>query len=219
MHTLVFKSGATGHGHKFVGDGLAADGGLELLLADRFFLEEKHADFLVEVAHLIDQILVGFFREFLVVGGDFFNLISGALLAVFDINDGLLVENVELTLEIILAAQRDENRPGIGAEFVAHTVHGGVEVRAGAVHFVDESDAGHPVFAGLAPDRFRLRLHAGHAAEDGDGAVEHTQGTLNLGRKVHVAGCINNVHAHLEALVSLVDPLLLALHPRAGGGG
>ena len=36
-----------------------------------------------------------------------------------------------------------------------------VEIRADAVHLVDEDDARHVIFVGLAPDGFGLRLNAG----------------------------------------------------------
>ena len=95
---------------------------------------------------------------------------------------------------------------------------GGVEVRPDAVHLVDEGDAGHVVFGRLAPDGFRLRLHSGDAAEDGDGAVEHAKRTFHLGRKVHVPGSIDDVHPLFDAFKHLVNAFLLALHPRTGGG-
>ena len=81
----------------------------------------------------------------------------------------------------------------VGAEPVAHRLHGGEEVRAGAVHLVDEGDARHLVLVRLPPDRLGLRLHARDGVEDGDGAVEDAQAALDLDRKVHVAGRIDDV--------------------------
>ena len=91
------------------------------------------------------------------------------------INNGFLVDDIELAFEVVLAAKRDENRPGIRAEFLAHGVYGGVEVGAGAVHFIDESDTGNAVFGGLAPDGLGLGLNACDAAEYGDRAIEHAE--------------------------------------------
>src|SRR5205085_2442649 len=51
------------------------------------------------------------------------------------------------------------------------------------------------VAIGLAPDRLGLWLDTGDGVEDGDRAVEHTQAPLDLDRKVHVPGRIDNVHA------------------------
>src|SRR5690606_42040666 len=42
-------------------------------------------------------------------------------------------------------------------------------------------------------DLLRLRLHALLAVEDGDGAVEHAQGALDLDREVDVAGRVDDV--------------------------
>ena len=60
-------------------------------------------------------------------------------------------------------------------------------VRPGAVHLVDEGDAGHVVPLHLAVDRDRLRLHASHRAEDQHGAVKHAERALDLDREVDVA--------------------------------
>ena len=62
-----------------------------------------------------------------------------------------------------------------------------VEVRADAVHLVDERDARDVVLGRLTPDGFRLRLHAGDAAEHGDRAIEHAQRTLHFGGEIDVA--------------------------------
>ena len=127
-----------------------------------------------------------------------------------------LIDDVELALEMIFRAERNQHRPGIRAELRAHVVDRVVEVRARAVHLVDERDARHVVLGRLTPDRLGLRLHAGHAAEDGDRAIEHAQRTLHLGREIHVAGGVDDVHAHLDAFESLVNAFLLALLPEAG---
>ena len=86
---------------------------------------------------------------------------------------------------------------GVGAELLAHLVDHVLEVRADAVHLVDEDDARDVVFGGLAPDGLGLGLHAGHAAEDDDRAVEHPQRALDLGGEVHVAGGVDDVDALL----------------------
>ena len=82
---------------------------------------------------------------------------------VVEIKNRLLVHDVELALEIIFLAERNQDRPGIRAELLAHVVDRVVEVGAGAVHLVDERDARDQIFGRLAPDRLGLRLHAGHA--------------------------------------------------------
>ena len=57
------------------------------------------------------------------------------------------------------------------------------EVRANAVHLVDEADAGHAILVGLAPNGFRLRLHARTASKIAR-AVEHPQRALDFRREI-----------------------------------
>ena len=71
-------------------------------------------------------------------------------------------------------------QPPAAAAGAAHHVAGAVEVGAHAVHLVDKADARHAVLVGLAPHGLRLRLHARHRVEHGDGAVQHAQRALHL---------------------------------------
>ena len=85
--------------------------------------------------------------------------------------------------------------------------HDVIEVRAHAVHLVHEADARHAILVGLAPHRFRLRLHAGDGVKHANRAVQHAQRALHFHGEVHVAGRINNV-----------DAIFLAeAFPRSGG--
>ena len=59
LHALVLEGGTADDRDKLVGDGLAADAGLEHLGRDRLFLEEKRADFLIEIGDGGDEIVVG----------------------------------------------------------------------------------------------------------------------------------------------------------------
>ena len=74
---------------------------------------------------------------------------------------------------------------------VLHLLHDAVEVRADAVHLVDERDLRHLVLLGLAPHLLGLRLHAAHRAVEGHRAVEDAQRALHLGREVHVSGSVD----------------------------
>src|SRR5262249_51066115 len=68
-------------------------------------------------------------------------------------------------------------------------------VGADPVHLVDEADARHAVFVGLAPYGLGLRFDAGDRVEDGDGAVEDAQRALNLDREIDVARRVDDVDA------------------------
>ena len=107
--------------------------------------------------------------------------------------DGLHLDEVDDALELVLAADRDLDRHGVGAEAVLDRVDAAPEVGAGAVELVDEAEARHAVAIGLAPDRLGLRLDTGDAIEDDDRAVEHAEAPLDLDREVHVPGRIDDV--------------------------
>ena len=129
------------------------------------------------------------------------------------------LDEVDHAAEVLLLAHRQLHRHRAGAEAVDHRLHGGEEVRAGAVHLVDEGDARNAVAVGLPPDRLGLRLDAGDGVEDGDRAVEHAQAALHLDRKVHVPGRIDDVDTKIAPLGRRRsrgdrDPALLLLrHP------
>jgi hypothetical protein len=116
--------------------------------------------------------------------------------------------------EVLLGADRQEQRVRVALELRADVVDRPVEVGADAVHLIDEGEPGDVVLVGLAPDRLRLGLHARNGVEHRDRAVEDAQGALDLGREVHVAGRVDDVDA-------LLDPLPGAdgRFPGAGDGG
>ena len=129
-----------------------------------------------------------------------------------------MVHHIDHAREVLLGANRNANRISGRSETFAHLAHHIGEIRACAVHLVDECDPWDVILSGLPPNRLRLRLHSGHAAEHGDGTVQHAHGTLHLCGEVHVAWGINDVHA-----VPHVGPQLggsvIGLLPETGGGG
>ena len=122
------------------------------------------------------------------------------------VEDRLHLDEVDDAGERVLLADGDLHGHGVRAEAIAHRLHGGEEVRAGAVHLVDEGDARNLVLVGLPPDGLGLRLHAGDRVEDGDRAVEDAEAALDLDRKVHVPGRIDDV-----------DPMVTPDRRRRGG--
>ena len=120
--------------------------------------------------------------------------------SVFEYDDRLHLDEVDDPREVLLLADRNVDRNGTCAEAVAHRLHGGVEVGAGAVHLVDERDARDAVAVGLAPDGLGLRLDARDGVEDGDRAVEDAEAPLDLDGKVHVPGRIDDVDAMVAPL-------------------
>ena len=103
-----------------------------------------------------------------------------------------------------------------------------IEIRAHAIHLVDETDAGHAILVRLTPNGFRLRLHAGNGVKHADRAVQHAQRALDFHGEIHVARRINDIDAILFAKAIPAGggrragdrdaALALLLHPVHGGG-
>ncbi len=106
---------------------------------------------------------------------------------------GLALDEVDDALERLGGTPRDLDRRGLRGELRDHHLDAAVEVRADAVHLVDERDARDPVAVGLAPHGFGLRLDARDGVEDGDGAVEDAQRALDFRREVDVARRVDDV--------------------------
>jgi len=66
-------------------------------------------------------------------------------------------------------------------------------VGANGIHFIDKGNTRYPVFVRLSPYGFGLGFNPTLAAENDYRTVEDSEASLDLGRKVHVAGSIDNV--------------------------
>ena len=165
----------------------------------------------------VDQLVVVLVRLLGQLGRDLGDL--ELLAEVVLVDDRLHLDQVDDADVRVLLPDRELDRHRVRAEAVAHRLHGGEEVRAGAVHLVDERDARDLVLVGLAPDGLGLRLDARDAVEDGDRAVEHAQAPLDLHGKVHVPGRIDNVdpmvapHRRRRGRRDRDAALLLLRHP------
>ena len=112
---------------------------------------------------------------------------------VVGVDDLLHREQIDDAEELVFRADRHLNRNRARAEALANFVDDVEEVRAHAVHLVDEDDARNFVLVGLAPDGLRLRLHGGNRIEQRDETVEHAQRAFDFDREVDVARRIDNV--------------------------
>ena len=133
-------------------------------------------------------------------------------------------------MKIGFSPDGDDDGHGMGLEPVHHHLAHAKEVGTYAVHFVDKGQARNLVLVGLAPDGFRLRLHAAHGVIDHDGAIQHAHGALDLDGEVHVAGGVDDVDAMGLEIVLHARPerrgcrrgdgdaaFLFLLHPVHGG--
>ena len=214
LHTLVLVGGAHEHGVDLAGDNTLADGGLQLVDGDLLLHEDLLHQLVVAVGGGLKQLLVVQLGIFLELGRDLVHRLGvGHALVVGLEVPGSHGHEVHDAPEVILGTHGNLGGHGLRIQTVAHGLDGMEEVGTHAVVLVDEGDAGHAVTLGLAPHRLGLRLHAGNGIEYGDGAVEHAQGALYLGREVHVAGGVDDLEAVLLAI-----GLTAGVLPKAGGG-
>ena len=192
LHALVLERGAEQDGSDRVRERAGAERAADHLGRDRLLVEEVGLrQLVVELGDRVDQGVVVLVR---LLGELRRDLADGEVLAeLVLVDDRVHLDEVDDASVRVLLADRDLDHDGVGAQAVAHRLHGGEEVRAGAVHLVDERDARDAVAVGLAPDGLGLRLHAGDRVEDGDRAVEDAERPLHLDGKVHVPGRIDNV--------------------------
>jgi len=223
LNPLVAQRGAAEHRHQLQVQGGAPDGRPQLAGAHRGALEEALGDGVVVVRQDFHQTLavvpdlcrhsVGHrLREHL-----------GSEIFVFP-DQGVALDQVHHAIEPVAVEDGQLERQRHGGQLVAHLVHHGEEIGAGAVQLVNEGQPRHVVLVRLVPDRLGLRLHATHRAEDHHRAVQHPQAALHLDGEIHVARGVDE----LDLVVAPRETgdrrrdgdaaLLLLDHPVHGGG-
>ncbi len=223
LHALVLERRAADHRENLLRDGRLADARHDLFFGDRRAFDE--------------------FREQLVVGfGDRFDHLLAILLGLLEQIRGNLdlvelraqrfiapdarlhLHQIDDALELIFGADRKLNRHRPALQPVDDGIDGVIEIRAHAVHLIDEANARNAVLVGLPPHGFRLRLHAGHGVEHRHRAIQHAQTALHFGREIHVAGRVDDVDRDIAPLAGGGGrrngdaALLLLLHPVHDGG-
>src|SRR5215471_17022549 len=223
LHALVLERRAAQHRGERAGDRRPADRGDELLLGGLSALEVQLHHLVVILGDGLEQPVTPLAGRLDVVGGDVDVLVLVAL-ALGLPEQPAHPDQVDDAAEVGLDAPGKLDDQRRGAETVGNHLHAAVELGAYPVYLVHEADPRHAIPVGLAPDSLRLRLHAGHGVEHGDGAVEHPQRAFHLDGEVHVPGRIDDVDR-------VVTPgrggrggrdrdaaLLLLLHPVHGRG-
>ena len=218
LHALVLERRAAEHRHERDLLDRLADAALERVDVRLVAVEIGGHHLVVELDRGFDQRVAILLRLRLESGRNLFVVVFRPETLFFP-DDRLHAQQVDHALEARLRADRqlDADRPA--ADLGVDLLDAAEEIGADLVHLVDEHDARHAVFVGLAPDGFRLRLDALVAVENADRAVEHAQGPLDLDGEIDVAGRVDDVEA-------LVVPegggrggsdrdaaLLLLLHP------
>ncbi len=106
---------------------------------------------------------------------------------------GLHLNKVYNTLELVFKAYWDLHENCIQAELFDQLILYTVGIGATSVALVYESDAGNMVPLHLAVDSNGLGLYTTNRAENQDGAIKNTKGTLNFDCEVNVARSIDDV--------------------------
>ena len=125
-------------------------------------------------------------------------------------------------------AERILHGEGVGSESLPHHADNVFEVGPDSVHLVDQRYARDTVAVGLSPNRLRLGLDPSHGTEHRNGAIEHTQRSLDLGGEINVPRRIDDVDTVLGSGPLPMagrggrrngdPPLLFLLHPIHRGG-
>src|SRR5690606_27297200 len=111
--------------------------------------------------------------------------------------------------QILALADRELDRMRVRAKSIPHHADDTFEVRAHAVHLVDERHARNAVLVALTPDSLGLRLHTTNRTEHRDRPIENAKRPLDLYGAVDVPRGIDDV-----------DPIVLVeASPVTGGSG
>jgi hypothetical protein len=162
LDALVLERRAAQHRVDLAGDDHLADGALDLLGRELLgTTEELLEQRLVGLGDRLEQLLAVLLDLLDHVGRHGLDRVVLAQLRVATPGQGPSSDQVDDAGEVALGAPRqlDDQRTAFRRLTIMST--GAVEVRAGAVHLVDEADARHGVLVGLAPHRLGLRLDAG----------------------------------------------------------
>src|SRR6266566_288838 len=109
-----------------------------------------------------------------------------------------LFDKINKTFIVALTTNGNLNWYRYSPQAFTNHLHGAPEVSTDTVHFINETDTGDIIFIGLTPDCFGLWFNTSDGIEDNNPTVEDAQRTFDLGRKVHVAGGIDNVDAVIK---------------------
>ena len=107
----------------------------------------------------------------------------------------LVFDEIDHAFEIGLGADRKLDRDRLGLEAVDDHRQRALERSAGAVHFVDEAEAGNAVLVSLTPNGLGLRFNTGDGVEHHHPTVEHAQRALHFDSEVDVARRVDDVDA------------------------
>ena len=152
----------------------------------------------------LDEFLAPFLDEVGHVGRRFLDLVGSGVARVIP-HPGLARQQVDHAREIVFDANGQRHDQRVGRQHILDLLYHAVEIRAHAVHLVDENNARHFRFVGVTPVGLGLGLHTAGATEYAHTTVEHFERAIHFDGEVDVSGRVDNVQA--------------VAVPLAGGGG
>ena len=193
LNTLVFEGRATQNRSNLHGNGCLANCIDQLIASDGLRVVEK----------LLHQVVVEFsngFHHFAVVlvnrglqicrNIDF---LVGHALGLVVPNDGLTVQQINNTAEILLGTNGNLKRNGVAFQLVADLVNYVEEVSTGAVHFVHKRQTRYAVLRSLTPNGLGLWLNTTYGTKQSNSTVQNAQRAFYLHREVNVTRGIDDV--------------------------
>ena len=204
LDTLVLESRAANYREDLQRDGRFADTRADFIVGNGFAFDELVHQRFIMLADGFDHVSPVFLRFFDQVfrNGDLVVLGTECLIAP---DNAAHFHQVHNSQKLLFRADRNLNRYRAALQAVYDRVYGVVEIRAHAVHLINEANAGHGILVSLPPHRLRLGLHARHRVEYRYRAVQHAKTAFYFRREIDVSRCIDNVDLNVT--------------PFAGGGG
>ena len=211
LHALVLERGAAQHRHDLARDGAHAQALLDFVDGELAVSEVAVHQLLVRFGGALEHLFAPLRSELGEVGGNVAHVVLHALRRIVPV-DRLHLHEIDDAGELVLRADRHLDHHRIRLQARLHLVVDLEEVGADAVHLVDEREPRHLVLVRLAPDGFRLRLHAADRVVHHARAIEHAHRALDLDREVDVSRRVDDVDPVLG--IAAVHPL-----PEARRGG
>src|SRR5450759_2819510 len=223
LDTFVLECRAADYREDLQSDGRLADARADFIVGDGFAVDEFVHQRFVVLADRLDHVLAVFLGLFLQVLRNLHHVVLRAQGLVAPHNAAHL-HQVHDAQEFLFRADRNLNRHRTALQAVDNGLYRVVKIGAHAVHLIDEANARNRILVRLPPNRFRLRLHAGHGVEYRHRAVQHAQAALHLGGEIDVPGRIDNVDLDVAPLAGgrgrcdRDAAFLFLLHPVHDGG-
>ncbi len=173
LDPFIFECATAENRHDSTRDNTFAKGWYQFFKTNLFAFQKARHELFVLLHNHFNQSAAIFFGLVLHICGHvgFLNLFS----RFFSKNVCFLPQQIYHALETALHADRQLERIRL---FRQSLVNGGdifIKIRAGAIQFVDKTNARHVVFVRIAPVGFRLRFHARHAVKHHDRAIKNAQ--------------------------------------------